>query len=75
MFYSLELVNIMLNNPSLDINLQDKFGVNSFWITAYYGHAEILRRLMDRGINIFCKNQNGSNGLHISVKKENKQIV
>ena len=30
---------------------------------------------MSRGIDLMCKNQNGSNALHIAVKKENIPIV
>ena len=32
-----EMINLMLQNPRLDINKRDKFGINAFWIAAFYG--------------------------------------
>ena len=32
-----EMINLMLQNQRLDINKTDKFGVNAFWIAAFYG--------------------------------------
>jgi ankyrin repeat protein len=49
--------------------------VNSFWVAAFYGHLEVMRFLMQKGIDILSTNQNGSNALHIAVKKENINVV
>ena len=34
-----------------------------------------MRLLRDNSANIFCRNKNGSNALHISVKKGLRQVV
>ena len=65
----------MLNNKVLNINMSDSFGVNAFWISAFYGYADIMKRLMEKGADIYARNHNGSNVLHISVKKNNLAIV
>jgi ankyrin repeat protein len=49
--------------------------VNSFWVAAFYGHLDVMRFLMQKGIDILSTNQNGSNALHIAVKKENINVV
>ncbi len=49
--------------------------MNSFWVAAFYGHLEVMRFLMQKGIDILSTNQNGSNALHIAVKKENINVV
>lgn len=72
---SLEFVNIMLNNKTVEVNRIDSFGVNAFWISAFYGHLSIMKRLMEKGADIYCRNHNGSNVLHISVKKNNFGVV
>jgi ankyrin repeat protein len=42
--------------------------VNAFWVAAFYGHIDVMRYLISKGINIMSKNSNGSNALHIAVK-------
>ena len=36
-----EMVNLMLQNSRLDINKTDGYGVNAFWISAFYGHVNV----------------------------------
>jgi ankyrin repeat protein len=59
----------------VNVNKTDKFGINAFWIAAFYGHPEIMKLLMSKGADIFSRNHNGSNALHIAVKKNNFEIV
>ena len=72
---NLDFVNLMLCNPGLDINKTDKNGVNCYFMAAYHGHIPIMRRLMEKGIDMFRKNSNGSNVLHIAVKREQMDII
>lgn len=72
---SADFVELMLRNKNININRTDKFGINSFWIAAFYGNIEVMKKLMERGIDMFARNQNGSNALHIAVKKNNFSIV
>jgi len=59
----------------VNINKADKYGINAFWIAAFYGNIEVMKSLVDRGADIFARNHNGSNALHIAVKKNNFSIV
>ena len=59
----------------MNINKTDKYGINAFWIAAFYGNIEVMKSLVDRGADIFARNHNGSNALHIAVKKNNFSIV
>jgi ankyrin repeat protein len=59
----------------VNINKTDKYGINAFWIAAFYGNIEVMKSLVDRGADIFARNHNGSNALHIAVKKNNFSIV
>ena len=59
----------------MNINKTDKYGINAFWIASFYGNIEVMKRLVDRGADIFARNHNGSNALHIAVKKNNFSIV
>lgn len=47
---------MILENPTADINKTDKYGVNAFWMASFYGHIEIMRFLMSKGIDLMCKN-------------------
>lgn len=49
--------------------------MNSFWIAAYYNHSRILKLLSDNGCERLTKNENGSNALHIAVKRQNLESV
>jgi ankyrin repeat protein len=66
---------MMLSNKTVNINKTDKYGINAFWIAAFYGNIEVMKSLVDRGADIFARNHNGSNALHIAVKKNNFSIV
>jgi len=65
----------MLQNKGLNINKTDKYGINSFWIAAFYGNIEVMKKLVEWGVDVFARNHNGSNALHIAVKKNNFPIV
>ena len=34
-----------------------------------------MRLLMQKGIDLMCRNANGSNALHIAVKRGNIQVI
>ena len=65
----------MLCNPSLNIDHTDSHGVNAFFMAAYHGNIGVMRRLMEKGADMFQKNVNGSNVLHIAVKKGNLDVI
>jgi hypothetical protein len=40
-FYSKELVAMIVSNPNTRINKQDAYGVNAFWVAAFYGNIDV----------------------------------
>ena len=72
---SVELLNLCLNNKSIDIQVKNELGVNSFWIACLFGHGEIMQILAENGIDIFCKNHNNENAMHIAVNNNHVDIV
>ena len=64
-----EIIDLMLRNEKIDINQKDEFGVNAFWIACFYGKVEAIKTLNYMNIDMHVKNQNGSNSLHIAVKR------
>lgn len=39
---STQMLNLMLANRTLDINKQDRYGVNAFWLAAFYGKIDFM---------------------------------
>jgi len=72
---NVQMLNLMMANKTLDVNKTDRFGVNAFWIAAFYGRIEFLQILLTCKANIYATNQNGSNALHIAVKRNNLEVV
>ena len=64
----LDMIDLMSQNESIDVNKTDKNGVNAFWIAAWYGRVETMRKLLSMRVDPLATNQNGSNALHIAVK-------
>lgn len=64
----IDIIELMSNNSTLDVNKTDKNGVNAFWIAAWFGRVETMRKLLSMHVDPQATNQNGSNSLHISVK-------
>ena len=40
------MVEMMVKNKNIDLNMRDKYGINAFWIAAFYGYVEIVKLLM-----------------------------
>ena len=64
----LDLIELMSQNSTIDVNKTDRNGVNAFWIAAWYGRVETMRKLLSMRVDPLAANQNGSNALHIAVK-------
>lgn len=43
---SIQMLNLMLANRALDINKQDRNGVNSFWLASFYGNIDFMQILV-----------------------------
>ena len=70
-----DLIELMRQNATLDVNKTDKNGVNAFWIAAWFGRIETIRKLMSMKVDSLAANQNGSNSLHITVKLGHFEVV
>ena len=66
---------MIVNNPLTNLDKTDQHGVNAFWIATLYGHIEIMRYLLSKGIDIMSRNKNGSNALHIAVKQDKEKAI
>ena len=53
----------------MNLNKPDNSGVNAFWMACFMGNVELMRILFDRNVMLHTVNKNGSNALHIAVKK------
>ena len=51
-----EIISLLLQNRRLDVNKRDKFGVNAFWIAAFYGHVNTLELLAKTEIDQYAMN-------------------
>ena len=38
---SKEMVAMIVSNPNTRINKQDSYGVNAFWVAAFYGNIDV----------------------------------
>ena len=70
-----EMLRLILMNKTVDINLENEQGVNAFWIACFFGHGQIMKTLADKSINIFTKNKEDVNVMHLAVEKNHIKIV
>lgn len=54
--FSKDMVQLMLKNEDIDINKTDRYGVNAFWIAAFYGNTQVMKLLIGKGVDLMCKN-------------------
>ena len=71
----LEILNLMLSNPTIKMNKTDKHGVSAFFMAAFHGNLNVMKRLVEAGAEIHNKNSTGSNVLHVAVKRDNLKVV
>jgi ankyrin repeat protein len=66
---------MMKRNHTVLFDILDKYKINSLWIASYYGNLNVVEALIPLTKNLYATNQNGSNALHIAVKRSNIDIV
>lgn len=49
--------------------------MNAYWIAAFYGQTSTMDLLRQSEIDLYAKNQNGSNALHMAVKRGNDAVL
>ena len=50
-------------------------GPHAFWIAAFYGQTSTMKLLASTKIDIYAKNHNGSNALHMAIKRGNVLVL
>lgn len=63
-----DIVRLLLANPTIDVNQRDSQGINAVYVSVYYGHLEILRSLQDCGGRLE-PTYKGTTALHVAAKK------
>ena len=64
-----QMMGLILQNNSVDINITDSYGINAFWLAAMLSNGQIMRVLAQKGIDVLCTNDEGFNALHIACFK------
>ena len=59
----------MLQNKTLDVNKKDSDGINSFWISCYFGHGRVMSVLAEAGCDVFNTDPKGNNVLHVAARR------
>ena len=71
-----ELVKILLRNRTIQVNAKySNFNVNAFWLSCFYGHADIMAILAHAGADVYITNRSGVNVLHLATAKNYLGIV
>jgi ankyrin repeat protein len=71
---NLEIVKLILANPTLVLDKRDNSGINSLYVSAYYGHFEVFKLLRRHGAK-YHKSDKGSTILHVVCKKGFNEIL
>ena len=72
--FRLNIVNLLLSAPGVNINRLDKQGFNCLYYATYYGHIEVLEKLKSLGVE-YLPGYNGTTCLHVAVKKSHMHII
>ena len=51
-----EMINFIFQNNNIDVNRTDRYGVNAFWIAAFYGHIVTMQVLFKHKVDIYARN-------------------
>ena len=71
---NMEIVKILLANPTIDVNRSDNTGINALYVSVYYGHLAIYQLLESQGA-VFHQSTKGTTLLHIAAKKGFIELV
>ena len=67
-----DVCNILLLNKTFDISYrEDKWGVSAFWLACLNNNIDIMVLLAKNGADIYVKDLNQINVLHLAVFKNN----
>jgi len=68
------VIEIILKNKLTEQNYEDANGYNCLYYATYYGHLDVIKHL--KSINVpYKKSKNGTNCLHVAVRRNYPNIV
>jgi ankyrin repeat protein len=59
----------------LIIDLPNQYGITPLHYACFYGSKEVMDLLLDLGVNINAKDQDGNTCLHFAVKSKNVRVI
>ena len=73
--HNISVANLILTSPILDLDYQDANGNSYLHLAILYKQEEIVKSLIEKGININKKNKEGNTALHLAYLKNYKEII
>ena len=73
--HNISVANLILTSPILDLDYQDANGNSYLHLAILYKQEEIVKSLIEKGININKKNNEGNTALHLAYLKNYKEII
>jgi ankyrin repeat protein len=73
--HNIQVANLVLTSPILDLNYQDKDGNSYLHLAILYKEEEIVKSLIEKGISVFKQNKEGNTPLHLAYMKNDKRII
>ena len=73
--HNIQVANLILTSPILDLNYQDKDGNSYLHLAILYKEEEIVKSLIEKGISVFKQNKEGNTPLHLAYMKNDKRII
>ena len=73
--HNISVSNLILTSPVLDLDYQDANGNSYLHLAILFKQEEIVKLLIEKGININKKNKEGNTALHLAYLKNDKNII
>ncbi len=70
-----ESIELLLNQPSIDLEIPDKFGQTPLLRAADAGHTKCVRMLIDKGANVKHADNEGRTALSLAAIKGHKVVA
>lgn len=73
----LEIIDLLLNSPDVDVNAQDDVGISAFHIAAQkeYSFESVAKKLINKGARISLRTEKNKTPLHFTVASRNGDFI